>query len=110
MMSCIQKVESNNRDRYFPVLLLMVGTLFIVSLADAEPIEAGALQETGHAVTTPSGLSYIDLAVGDGRKAEIGDTATVHYTGWLTDGTKFDSSVDRGEPFSFRVEIGRAHV
>jgi len=58
-------------------------------------------------VTTESGLQYIDLVVGTGRQAELGDTATVHYTGWLADGKKFDSSVDRKEPFSFRVGAGQ---
>jgi FKBP-type peptidyl-prolyl cis-trans isomerase len=58
-------------------------------------------------VTTESGLKYSDLVVGNGREAALGDTATVHYTGWLTDGKKFDSSVDRKEPFSFRVGAGQ---
>jgi FKBP-type peptidyl-prolyl cis-trans isomerase len=58
-------------------------------------------------VTTESGLKYSDVAVGNGREAMLGDTATVHYTGWLTDGKKFDSSVDRKEPFSFRVGAGQ---
>jgi FKBP-type peptidyl-prolyl cis-trans isomerase FkpA len=58
-------------------------------------------------VTTESGLKYIDLKVGDGREAQPGDTATVHYTGWLMDGKKFDSSVDRKDPFSFRVGAGQ---
>ncbi len=58
-------------------------------------------------VTTESGLQYIDLVVGTGRQAELGDTAMVHYTGWLADGKKFDSSVDRKEPFSFRVGAGQ---
>ncbi len=48
-----------------------------------------------------SGLQYEDLVVGDGKIADPGLTAVVHYTGWLTDGTKFDSSLDRGSPFSF---------
>lgn len=52
-------------------------------------------------VTTASGLTYEVLKSGDGPVAQAGDTVTVHYTGWLTDGTKFDSSVDRGEPFQF---------
>ena len=57
-------------------------------------------------VTTPSGLKYEVLASGSGQAARNGDTAVVHYTGWLTDGTKFDSSVDRGSPFEFQVGQG----
>jgi FKBP-type peptidyl-prolyl cis-trans isomerase len=55
----------------------------------------------------PNGLKYVDLKVGDGQLAETGMTAQVHYTGWLTDGTKFDSSVDRGQPFSFKLGAGQ---
>lgn len=58
-------------------------------------------------VKTSSGLQYVDLVTGDGREAQVGETAIVHYTGWLEDGTKFDSSVDRGDPFSFRLGAGR---
>jgi len=55
--------------------------------------------------TTESGLRYEDLAVGDGAEATgRGQTAIVHYTGWLEDGTKFDSSLDRNEPFSFPLQ------
>ena len=61
----------------------------------------------GQLVILDSGLEYIDLAVGTGREAGRGDTATVHYTGWLQDGTKFDSSLDRGQPFSFRIGEGQ---
>ncbi len=52
-------------------------------------------------VTTESGLRYHDLEVGEGDSPAATDTVEVHYTGWLPDGTKFDSSVDRGEPASF---------
>lgn len=55
---------------------------------------------------TDSGLKYEDLAVGDGAVAVAGKKVTVHYTGWLTDGRKFDSSVDRNEPFSFALGGG----
>lgn len=58
-------------------------------------------------VTTPSGLQYADLVVGSGREGHVGETATVHYTGTLVDGTKFDSSKDRNQPFSFRLGAGR---
>lgn len=62
---------------------------------------------TEQAVTTESGLKYVDVVPGQGRQAELGDTASVHYTGWLTDGKKFDNSLDRKEPFSFRVGSGQ---
>ena len=53
--------------------------------------------------TTPSGLEYKDLVVGTGEGARSGATAVVHYTGWLMDGTKFDSSLDRGVPLEFVI-------
>ena len=56
--------------------------------------------------TSPSGLQYRDIVVGTGKAASAGDTAVVHYTGWLMDGTKFDSSVDRGQPFDFPLGAG----
>jgi FKBP-type peptidyl-prolyl cis-trans isomerase FkpA len=58
-------------------------------------------------VTTPSGLQYEDVQEGSGAAAKSGDTVEVHYTGWLTDGQKFDSSLDRGRPFSFRLGQGQ---
>ena len=57
--------------------------------------------------TTPSGLKYEDVKVGTGDAAETGKTVSVHYTGWLTNGTKFDSSKDRGQPFEFPLGGGR---
>lgn len=57
-------------------------------------------------VTTPTGLVYEDIIVGNGPSPKEGQTAVVHYTGWLTNGTKFDSSVDRAEPFKFPVGLG----
>ena len=58
-------------------------------------------------ITTTSGLQIKTIVVGTGDKAEAGKTAVVHYTGWLLDGTKFDSSVDRGTPFEFQLGAGR---
>jgi FKBP-type peptidyl-prolyl cis-trans isomerase len=58
-------------------------------------------------VTTKSGLKYVDQKIGEGPEVKSGDTVSVHYTGWLKDGTKFDSSKDRGLPFSVQVGQGR---
>jgi len=58
--------------------------------------------------TTASGLIIEELAVGEGDVAAAGQTVTVHYTGWLTDGRKFDSSKDRADPFEF--PLGARHV
>ena len=56
----------------------------------------------------PDGLKYTDDQVGTGAEAQAGKTVVVHYTGWLLDGTKFDSSRDRNQPFSF--PLGRGQV
>ncbi len=58
-------------------------------------------------VTTSSGLKYYDIIVGTGKTAKSGNVVEVHYTGWLTDGKRFDSSVLRGRPFSFPLGEGR---
>jgi peptidylprolyl isomerase len=57
--------------------------------------------------TTPSGLRYEEIQPGTGPVPKKGEVVQVHYTGWLTDGTKFDSSIDRGEPFEFKLGAGR---
>jgi peptidylprolyl isomerase len=58
-------------------------------------------------VTTDSGLQYADLVEGTGAMPQPGQRVTVHYTGTLEDGTKFDSSRDRGRPFSFQIGVGQ---
>jgi len=62
---------------------------------------------TGKPTSTPSGLQYWDIVVGTGATAVAGKPVKVHYTGWLTDGKKFDSSLDRGQPFEFPLGAGR---
>jgi peptidylprolyl isomerase len=71
------------------------------SQANSPTEKGGAMQ------TTSSGLQYEDLTEGTGASPQPGQTAVVHYTGWLDNGTKFDSSVDRGQPFEFRVGQGQ---
>jgi len=73
---------------------------------------AGTSQPATSAVPTDStqevtDLKIEDLVVGTGATAKAGDQVSVHYTGWLTDGTKFDSSLDRGEPFAFTLGQGQ---
>lgn len=58
-------------------------------------------------ITTPSGLKYIDMEIGSGESPNTGQDVEVHYTGTLEDGTKFDSSVDRNQPFNFTIGVGR---
>ncbi|HJQ22762.1 MAG TPA: FKBP-type peptidyl-prolyl cis-trans isomerase [Blastocatellia bacterium] len=66
----------------------------------------GKKSSGGEEVKTASGLKYIDEVVGTGDKARLGRTVIVHYTGWLENGTKIDSSVDRGQPYSFKLGTG----
>lgn len=58
-------------------------------------------------MTTASGLQYIELEAGTGASPQVGDTVAVHYTGTLEDGTKFDSSLDRGQPIEFTLGVGQ---
>jgi peptidylprolyl isomerase len=74
-------------------------------VSSKEPQAAVKVNEQDY-TTTQSGLKYYDLKVGSGSSPTIGQTVVVHYTGWLQDGTQFDSSVDRGQPFSFQIGKG----
>ena len=58
-------------------------------------------------ITTGSGLKYVDLQEGQGEEARAGHNVSVHYTGWLENGTKFDSSHDSKSPFSFKLGSGQ---
>jgi len=76
-----------------------------VSQSASQP--GGPPPVTGDTVSTVSGLQYIVLRSGDGPQTEPGKVVSVHYTGWLTDGSKFDSSLDRNQPIRFPVGTGR---
>jgi len=82
-----------------------VFTLAVISAGAA--LNSPALAQTGKPVTTPSGLQIIDSKVGSGPSPKTGQTCVMHYTGWLYEngakGKKFDSSVDRGQPFEFKI-------
>jgi peptidylprolyl isomerase len=81
-------------------ILALGSTLFMTNIDSSD----AAQNET---VKTASGLQYIDEKVGEGDSPKKGQKVTVHYTGTLTDGTKFDSSRDRGQPFTFTIGVGQ---
>ena len=99
------KLSFYNKAPAGELSMFRLGMLMLVLLAFA-PAHA----QQGHRMTTASGLQYTDTVVGTGA-SPAGKTAVVHYTGWLYDngqkGKKFDSSVDRNEPFEFPVGAGR---
>jgi len=99
----------------YTLLTLLAFSLILVSVKAGNNSKTTkptkAKQEKGKAmqkeVTTPSGLKYIDEVVGTGVQPKKGQTVVVHYTGTLADGTKFDSSKDRNEPFEFILGVGQ---
>ena len=89
------------------LLGILVGAAVLAVLVAACAQSQAPSGGGGNEVTTASGLKYQDTKVGTGAEAKAGQTVVVHYTGWLTDGTKFDSSKDRGRPFDFRLGGGQ---
>lgn len=78
--------------------------------SDLAPTDADAASDMDNSediITTESGLQYVDIVEGTGAMPQARQTVTVHYTGTLEDGTKFDSSRDRNRPFSFRIGVGQ---
>lgn len=92
-------------DFCLPVFLVGCWVILLI-LFVLNPLSGKAAEEG--MVNAASGLQYVDLVVGSGREAHAGETAIVHYTGKLTNGTQFDSSKDRNQPFPFR--LGAGHV
>ncbi len=74
--------------------------------ADSPPLAPRGIEETGVWGWWMGALQVEELVVGSGLAATAGKQVKVHYTGWLTDGSKFDSSRDRGQPFAFRLGAG----
>lgn len=94
-------------------LLLVAAAIIIPACAQKEPkvddvgqAQQGSSLRSGMTMT-PSGLAYKDLRPGNGPQPVKGKQVKVHYTGWLENGVKFDSSVDRGEPFEFVIGAGQ---
>ena len=81
------------------------------ALALVATVVSDAIAQTGKTMTTPSGLQISDTTIGTGATPQTGQTCVMHYTGWLYEngakGKKFDSSVDRGQPFEFPIGVKR---
>ncbi len=88
-------------------LFFVVAATAVFAQGGGKPDTSAPTKVTGAPKKTASGVSYWDIKVGTGAVAVKGQTVTVHYTGWLTDGKKFDSSVDRGAPASFQLADGK---
>jgi FKBP-type peptidyl-prolyl cis-trans isomerase len=92
-------------------LVAAIGLAILVTACAKKEAQNQQPQENtaagGQVITTSSGLQYQILQEGSGTAALSGKKVSVHYTGWLTDGKKFDSSVDRGQPFQFQLGAGQ---
>lgn len=95
----------------FAVALFTLAALGYAASGDKDkkdaPATGGPTPVTGTPVRKPSGLLYWDIKPGKGPEALPGDMVTVHYTGWLENGQKFDSSVDRNQPLNFKLGQGQ---
>jgi FKBP-type peptidyl-prolyl cis-trans isomerase len=85
------------------VMLGLTAMFLLAQSAERKPNTSAPTKVTGDGVKTDSGLVYWDIRVGNGDVAKEGSHVRVHYTGWLTNGKKFDSSVDAGKPFDFTI-------
>jgi FKBP-type peptidyl-prolyl cis-trans isomerase len=92
--------------RSLAALTIILAALVVAPAVVLGGAPAAPAKTTGKGTTTKSGLQYWDLAKGTGAVAKAGSQVKVHYTGWLTDGKKFDSSLDRGTPFEFKLGAG----
>ena len=95
----VPQSKRSRATRTIAIVIVMAIALSLVALIVWWPANRGE-------VTTASGLKYTDIQVGTGATPQRGQTVTVHYTGTLQNGEKFDSSVDRGVPSNFRIGVG----
>ena len=100
------------RLRLWPVLLLLVAAVMLAACGEPEnpdALDGPVLTDDEQFTTTASGLRYRDLRVGDGAMPKAGDVVEAHYTGWLTDGTQFDSSRSEGRN-AIKFPLGQGKV
>jgi FKBP-type peptidyl-prolyl cis-trans isomerase FkpA len=96
-----RRAEREARRKRQQVIVATIGAVVIIAV-----IAIVYLAVSKNASQTDTQLQIEDLAVGTGPEAKAGDTVSVNYTGWLTDNTKFDSSLDRNQPFEFVLGQG----
>lgn len=89
------------------VIVIVIANLAIQMFGAAGAAVYPNVDPDAEILTTATGLQYQEISVGTGAEAVAGQSVSVHYTGWVTDGTQFDSSVDRGIPFDFPLGEGR---
>ncbi len=85
---------------------IIIVSIIVLALIAVGTFALGVFPGNKSNTTTPEGLKIEDLTVGSGQEAKSGDTVSVNYTGWLSDGTKFDSSLDRGQAYDFVLGNG----
>ena len=107
MAGLLALVGCNKQQESPPAEMQQEETMAETPAEQAMPAESGIPQVAGDTVTTESGLKYLVIAQGEGPTPNKGDLVGAHYTGWLTDGTKFDSSRDRGTPLQFPIGMHR---
>lgn len=99
--------KRRNQQITIATVIIAVIALIVIFIAARNNPSSPATTDSGNLITTSTGLQYEDLVVGTGPAAQAGDSVSVNYTGWLEDGTKFDSSLDSGAPFDFTLGTGR---
>jgi len=93
--------------KYFYLIIATILILSIFSCSSSKDATKKDSSTDNEFITTPSGLKYKDIVIGNGPSPKEGQTCLVHYHGTLENGTVFDSSVDRGTPFEFKIGIGQ---
>src|SRR3974377_2038391 len=91
------------------LIVITTASIAFAQTKSAKPNNNSPTRVAGEPTNLPDGFQFWDIKVGAGKTAEKGSTVSVHYTGWLTNGKKFDSSVDRNEPFTV-TPLGSAPV
>lgn len=102
----IDGMDASGEFRFTDTFVRRLGLWRVIASQDTRVSPKGGAA-MGSEITTPSGLKYTDHCIGTGEGPKPGQIVSVHYTGTLEDGTKFDSSLDRGQPFTFEIGKGR---